>query len=129
MISLQKIITKLKSLIDKNTADITALNNGLAKRFTLIYTHDVIQDGAGSFSADLSSYKMVLIVCRKQDTGSDFVTAVVPVAMYTDNPADYRLECDGKYRIFKVFRNGISWGTANGDYPTAYIVPTRIYGL
>lgn len=29
MISLQKIITKLKSLIDKNTADITALNNGL----------------------------------------------------------------------------------------------------
>ena len=30
MISLQKIITKLKSLIDKNTADITALNNDLA---------------------------------------------------------------------------------------------------
>ena len=29
MISLQKIITKLKSLIDKNTADITALNSGL----------------------------------------------------------------------------------------------------
>ena len=29
MISLQKIITKLKSLIDKNTADITALNNSL----------------------------------------------------------------------------------------------------
>ena len=29
MISLQKIITKLKSLIDKNTADITALNNDL----------------------------------------------------------------------------------------------------
>lgn len=32
MISLQKIITKLKSLIDKNTADITALNNGLANK-------------------------------------------------------------------------------------------------
>ncbi|MSS16145.1 hypothetical protein, partial [Porcincola intestinalis] len=30
MISLQKIITKLKSLIDKNTADITALNNKIA---------------------------------------------------------------------------------------------------
>lgn len=30
MISLQKIITKLKSLIDKNTADITALNSGFA---------------------------------------------------------------------------------------------------
>lgn len=30
MISLQKIITKLKSLIDKNTADITALNSGLS---------------------------------------------------------------------------------------------------
>lgn len=29
MISLQKIITKLKSMIDKNTADITALNSGL----------------------------------------------------------------------------------------------------
>lgn len=29
MISLQKIITKLKSMIDKNTADITALNNDL----------------------------------------------------------------------------------------------------
>lgn len=32
MISLQKIITKLKSLIDKNTADITALNNDLANK-------------------------------------------------------------------------------------------------
>lgn len=32
MISLQKIITKLKSLIDKNTADITALNNNLANK-------------------------------------------------------------------------------------------------
>lgn len=32
MISLQKIITKLKSLIDKNTADITALNNSLANK-------------------------------------------------------------------------------------------------
>lgn len=32
MISLQKIITKLKSLIDKNTADITALNNGLSNK-------------------------------------------------------------------------------------------------
>lgn len=32
MISLQKIITKLKSLIDKNTADITALNNDLATK-------------------------------------------------------------------------------------------------
>lgn len=31
MISLQKIITKLKSLIDKNTADITALNNSLTQ--------------------------------------------------------------------------------------------------
>ena len=32
MISLQKIITKLKSLIDKNTADITALNSGLSDK-------------------------------------------------------------------------------------------------
>lgn len=32
MISLQKIITKLKSLIDKNTADITALNNDLTNK-------------------------------------------------------------------------------------------------
>ena len=31
MISLQKIITKLKSMIDKNTADITALNNSLTQ--------------------------------------------------------------------------------------------------
>ena len=127
--NLKNQIDAANEKIDTNTSAINTLNNDLAKRFTLIYTHDVIQDGAGSFSADLSSYKMGLIVCRIQDTGSDFVTAVVPVAMYTDAPADFRLECNGKYRIFKVFRNGISWGTANGDYPTAFIVPIKIYGL
>ena len=129
MISLQKIITKLKSLIDKNTADITALNSSLSKRFTLIYAHDDVHKGAGSISVDLSSYKMVLIVCRRQDSSTDYVTAIVPVAMYIDVPVDYRIECDGKYRIFKVFRDGISWGTANGEYPTSFIVPNRMYGL
>lgn len=38
MISLQKIITKLKSMIDKNTADITALNNSLIKKLTKTFT-------------------------------------------------------------------------------------------
>lgn len=36
MISLQKIITKLKSMIDKNTADITALNNSLANKLNTL---------------------------------------------------------------------------------------------
>ena len=72
---------------------------------------------------------MVLIVCRRQDSSKEFVTAIVPVAMYIDVPVDYRIECDGKYRIFKVSRDGISWGTANGEYPTAFIVPNRMYGL
>lgn len=49
MISLQKIITKLKSLIDKNTADITALNNDLTNdHLRYIFTSNYIV-GTGTF--------------------------------------------------------------------------------
>lgn len=129
MISLQKIITKLKSLIDKNTADITALNSSLSKRFTLLYSLDAIQDGARSLSIDLSPYKMVLIVCKRQDNGADLVSFVIPVSIWGNVNVSYRIECDGRYRIVTISTTGISWGTANGDYPTAFIVPIKIYGL
>lgn len=49
MISLQKIITKLKSLIDKNTADITALNNDFANdHMRYLFTSNYIT-GTGTF--------------------------------------------------------------------------------
>ena len=51
MISLQKIITKLKSLIDKNTADITALNNDLIQ-FTV---RNINVQIAGKGFADVTS--------------------------------------------------------------------------
>lgn len=44
MISLQKIITKLKSLIDKNTADITALNSGLANKIDLTTLQNALRN-------------------------------------------------------------------------------------
>lgn len=129
MISLQKIITKLKSLIDKNTADITALNNDLAKRFTLLYSLESTYDGARSLSIDLSPYKMVLIVCKRQDTGADLVSFVIPVSIWGNVEISHRIECDGYYRIVTISTTSIKWGTANGEYPTAFIVPIKIYGL
>ena len=104
-------------------------NNDLAKRFTLLYSHDTTYDGARSLSIDLSPYKMVLIVCKRQDIGADLVSFVVPVSIGGNAEVSHRIEWNGYYRIVTISTTGISWGTANGDYPTAFIVPIKIYGL
>ncbi|MSS13777.1 hypothetical protein [Porcincola intestinalis] len=118
-----------KSGISKNKADITALNGSLSKRFTLLYSLEAIQDGARSLSIDLSPYKMVLIVCKRQDNGADLVSFVIPVSIWGNVEVSHRIECDGYYRIVTISTTSIKWGTANGDYPTAFIVPIKIYGL
>lgn len=117
------------SNISQTQAAINVLNSSLSKRFTLLYSQEAIQDGARSLSIDLSPYKMVLIVCRRQDTSADFVSFVIPVSIWDNVEVSHRIECDGYYRIVTISTTGIKWGTANGDYPTAFIVPTKIYGL
>ena len=104
-------------------------NGSLSKRFTLLYSLEAIQDGARSLSIDLSPYKMVLIVCKRQDNGADLVSFVIPVSIWGNVEVSYRIECDGYYRIVTISTTSIKWGTANGDYPTAFIVPIKIYGL
>ena len=104
-------------------------NNSLSKRFTLLYSHEDIYDGARSLSIDLSPYKMVLIVCKRQDIATDLVSFIIPVSIWDNTEVDHRIEWNGYYRIVTISTTGIKWGTANGDYPTAFIVPIRIYGL
>ena len=104
-------------------------NGSLSKRFTLLYSLEAIQDGARSLSIDLSPYKMVLIVCKRQDNGADLVSFVIPVSIWGNAEVSHRIECDGYYRIVTISTTSIKWGTANGDYPTAFIVPIKIYGL
>lgn len=72
---------------------------------------------------------MVLIVCKRQDTGADLVSFVIPVSIWDNVEVSHRIECDGYYRIVTISTTGIKWGTANGDYPAAFIVPIKIYGL
>jgi hypothetical protein len=103
--------------------------NDLAKRFSLLYSLENTYDGARSLSIDLSPYKMVLIVCKRQDTGADLVSFVIPVSIWGNVEVSHRIECDGYYRIVTISTTGIKWGTANGDFPTAFIVPIKIYGL
>ena len=108
---------------------INSSNNGLAKRFTLLYSLEANYDGARSLSIDLSPYNMVLIVCKRQDIGSDLVSFVIPVSIWGNVEVSHRIEWNGYYRIVTISPTGIKWGTANGDYPTAFIVPIKIYGL
>lgn len=119
----------LYDLISANKTDISSLNNDLAKRFTLLYSLENTYDGARSLSIDLSPYKMVLIVCKRQDTGADLVSFVIPVSIWGNVEVSHRIECDGYYRIVTISTTSIKWGTANGEYPTAFIVPIKIYGL
>ena len=129
IVSNSEAITANTNNISKNKADITALNSSLSKRFTLLYSLEAIQDGARSLSIDLSPYKMVLIVCKRQDNGADLVSFVIPVSIWGNAEVSHRIECDGYYRIVTISTTSIKWGTANGDYPTAFIVPIKIYGL
>lgn len=117
------------SNISQTQAAITALNSSLSKRFTLLYSLESTYDGARSLSIDLSPYKMVLIVCKRQDTGADLVSFVIPVSIWGNVEVAHRIECDGYYRIVTISTTSIKWGTANGEYPTAFIVPIKIYGL
>ena len=69
MISLQKIITKLKSLIDKNTADITALNNSLIKKLTKEYT----SSAGGNILTGIPLTTQCIAVSPSQETGDNTI--------------------------------------------------------
>lgn len=67
MISLQKTITKLKSLIDKNTADITALNNSSIKKLTKTYT----TSSGGNIMTGIPITTQCVAVFPTKDTGDN----------------------------------------------------------
>ena len=56
MISLQKIITYLKSRIDKNSSDITALNNGLSNKCLTAYYNDTAATDVAWLIANKARY-------------------------------------------------------------------------
>lgn len=81
MISLQKIITKLKSLIDKNTADITALNNDFANyHLRYIFTSNyIIGTGTFFYTVTPPSSEYIPICGTNGDWASNNINKVVQV--------------------------------------------------